>query len=64
MTWAIDHAQRGSGAELMTAFHQGLARGEGGKAEHLRSASLELLGRPRYAHPFYWAGFVLVGNPY
>jgi CHAT domain-containing protein len=19
---------------------------------------------PRYAHPFHWAGFVLVGNPY
>ena len=24
----------------------------------------EVLRQPRYAHPFYWAGFVLVGNPY
>lgn len=48
----------------MTSFHRGLARGEGDKAEHLRRASLALRRSPRYAHPFYWAGFVLVGNPY
>jgi CHAT domain-containing protein/cytochrome c-type biogenesis protein CcmH/NrfG len=53
-----------STTELMTAFHRGLAQGEGDLAAQLRAASLELLRRPRYAHPFYWAGFVLVGNPY
>jgi CHAT domain-containing protein len=58
--WKVESA---STTELMTAFHRGLAQG-GGKAGHLRQASLELLRQPRFAHPFYWAGFVLVGNPY
>jgi CHAT domain-containing protein len=59
--WKVESA---STTELMAHFHRGLARGEGAKAEHLRRASRELLRDPRYAHPFYWAGFVLVGNPY
>jgi CHAT domain-containing protein/Tfp pilus assembly protein PilF len=59
--WKVEAA---STTELMTAFHRGLARGDVGKAAQLRKASLEVLRRPRYAHPFYWAGFVLVGNPY
>jgi CHAT domain-containing protein len=59
--WKVESA---STTELMTAFHRGLAGGEGGAAAHLRSASLEVLRNPRYTHPFYWAGFVLVGNPY
>jgi CHAT domain-containing protein/Tfp pilus assembly protein PilF len=54
-----------STTELMIAFHRGLAAGTGAsKAGLLRQASLEVLRQPRYAHPFYWAGFVLVGNPY
>jgi CHAT domain-containing protein/Tfp pilus assembly protein PilF len=52
-----------STTELMTAFHRGLASRAGTKAEHLRQASLALLRSSRYSHPFYWAGFVLVGNP-
>jgi CHAT domain-containing protein len=59
--WKVESA---STTELMTAFHRRLAQGSGAKAEHLRQASLGLLRDPRYAHPFYWAGFVLVGNPY
>ena len=60
--WKVDSA---STTELMTAFHAGLARGDGGgKAELLQRASLAVLQKPRYAHPFYWAGFILVGNPY
>jgi CHAT domain-containing protein/tetratricopeptide (TPR) repeat protein len=49
---------------LMTAFHAGLAAGEGTKAELLRQASLSVLKDPNYAHPFYWAPFALVGHPY
>ena len=30
----------------------------------LREATLEVLENPRHAHPFYWAPFVLVGNPF
>ncbi len=32
------------------------------KIESLRQAQLSLLGQSRYAHPFYWAPFVLMGN--
>jgi CHAT domain-containing protein len=59
--WRVESA---STTELMTAFHRGLAGGSDTKAAHLRQASLALLRQHRYAHPFYWAGFVLVGNPY
>jgi CHAT domain-containing protein/tetratricopeptide (TPR) repeat protein len=48
---------------LMTEFHRGLAAGEGAKAALLRRATLAVLKDPQYAHPFYWAPFVLVGNP-
>jgi CHAT domain-containing protein len=59
--WKVESA---STTELMTGFHRRLAGAGGGKAEYLRQASLEVLRTPRYAHPFYWAGFVLVGDPY
>jgi CHAT domain-containing protein len=58
--WKVESV---STTELMTAFHRRLAGGGGSKAEQLRQASLEVLREPRYAHPFYWAGFVLVGDP-
>ncbi|HEY9838794.1 MAG TPA: CHAT domain-containing protein, partial [Vampirovibrionales bacterium] len=32
------------------------------KAQALRQSQLALLQDPKYAHPFYWAPFVLVGN--
>jgi CHAT domain-containing protein len=47
----------------MTELHRGLASGAGGRADHLRAASLAVLRSPGHAHPFYWAGFVLVGDP-
>jgi CHAT domain-containing protein/Tfp pilus assembly protein PilF len=58
--WAVEAAAT---AELMAALHRGLASGAGARADHLRAASLSVLRRPGYAHPFYWAGFVLVGDP-
>jgi CHAT domain-containing protein len=32
------------------------------KIEALRQAQLSLLAQPKYAHPFYWAPFILMGN--
>lgn len=32
------------------------------KIEALRQAQLSLLSQPKYAHPFYWAPFILMGN--
>jgi CHAT domain-containing protein len=65
--WAVADE---STAVLMTAFYRRLQAGGGGsvhKAEALRQAQLVLLeGREGkgtgYAHPFYWAPFVLMGD--
>jgi len=51
-----------STAELMVKFYQQLDRATD-KAEALRQAKLELMRNPRYASPYYWAPFVLVGEP-
>lgn len=32
------------------------------KAEALRQAALDLMKNPAYRHPFYWAGFVVMGD--
>jgi len=32
------------------------------KAQVLRQAALMLMHQPKYAHPFYWAAFVVVGD--
>jgi CHAT domain-containing protein/tetratricopeptide (TPR) repeat protein len=46
---------------LMIGFYRRLEAGED-KAESLRGAKLALLAGVRYAHPFYWAPFVLTGD--
>ena len=32
------------------------------KIEALRQAQIALQNQPRYAHPYYWALFILTGN--
>jgi CHAT domain-containing protein len=53
-----------STSQLMKNFYQALARqtNRRDKSQALREASVRLLRDPRYRHPFYWAGFVLVGS--
>jgi CHAT domain-containing protein len=53
-----------STSQLMKNFYEALARrrDRSNKSEALREASIRLLKDPRYRHPFYWAGFVLVGT--
>jgi CHAT domain-containing protein len=50
----------------MLGFHRQLqsprAAGKLTKAECLRRAALKLMKNPETNHPFYWAGFVLVGD--
>jgi tetratricopeptide (TPR) repeat protein len=48
--------------QLMRQFYAGLSRGLTASAA-LREAQRSLRDEPRTSHPFYWAGFVLVGNP-
>lgn len=58
--WKVESA---STTELMLEFHrQLLSRQKVSKAEALRRAGLRLLKSGKYRHPFYWAGFVLVGD--
>lgn len=53
-------------AELMRDFYSGLRIGQG-NLEALRGAQLRLIDKRRAAngvsHPFFWAGFVLSGDP-
>jgi CHAT domain-containing protein len=48
--------------KLMLAFYGGLEHGLG-RAAALEQAKLQLSRQPGYAHPFYWAGFTLSGDP-
>jgi CHAT domain-containing protein len=52
----------------MVRFHRDLeSHNESGqhsmtKAGALQQAALSVMRRPEYRHPFYWAGFVLIGD--
>lgn len=64
--WKID---RDASLEFTTLFCKALAglrvkAHRTSLAELLRSTQLALLADERYSHPFYWAGMVLVGDPY
>jgi len=58
--WKVESA---STRDLMVNFHRSLiAPNKPTKAEALRQAALKLMRNPDTSHPFYWAGFVLVGD--
>jgi CHAT domain-containing protein len=63
--WKVDSA---STTELMLNFHRGLRNPAGrpgrsaAKARALQQAALRVMKSPQYRHPFYWAGFVLIGD--
>jgi CHAT domain-containing protein len=56
--WPVADASTGM---LTQALYRIRASGATTKAEALRQAQLELL-RGDYAHPFFWAPFILMGN--
>ena len=56
--WYINDVASGT---LITAFYQGLQSGLS-KAQALRRAQMALAADPRWAHPAYWAPFLLIGN--
>ncbi len=57
--WYINDVASG---ELVTDFYKALQSGHMSKAQALRAAQLELAADPRFAHPAYWAPFLLIGN--
>jgi CHAT domain-containing protein len=64
--WKVESV---STAALMLTFHRTLkAREQRGDsvfatAKALRRADVQMLHSRQHAHPFYWAGFVVVGDP-
>jgi len=46
---------------LMLALYPKLARGMS-LSKALQQAQLEVLARPQFQHPFYWAAFSLYGD--
>jgi tetratricopeptide (TPR) repeat protein len=61
-------AYAGAG-ELMSEFYNGLKsppeaqKSEGLKAGSLRQAVLKMIKNKEYSHPFYWAGYAVIGEP-
>ncbi|MBV9494434.1 MAG: CHAT domain-containing protein [Acidobacteria bacterium] len=74
MTWALFLAgcptvvatewkiESGSARRIVVAFHRNLVQRGRAPADALREAQLALMRETRYAHPFYWAGFVVIGR--
>ena len=63
--WKVESAGT---RDLMVNFHRALisqpppGKAKPTKTECLRQAALKLMKNPATRHPFYWAGFVLVGD--
>jgi CHAT domain-containing protein len=58
--WSVNDA---ASTELVTAFYTELtAHIQLSKAQALQEAQKKLIGEPRYAHPCYWAPFLVIGN--
>lgn len=63
--WKVESAGT---RELMVSFHRALispqaaGKAKTTKSEALRQSALKMMKNPETNHPFYWAGFVLVGE--
>src|SRR5262249_17368829 len=63
--WKVESA---SPTNLMVEFHKKFKskydnpRSATSTAESLRQAALKLMRNKQYQHPFYWGGFVVVGD--
>ncbi|HKV07641.1 MAG TPA: CHAT domain-containing tetratricopeptide repeat protein [Thermoanaerobaculia bacterium] len=52
----------GATPDLMVSFYEDLDRLHD-KSKALRNAKLRMIEKGDYAHPFYWAPFILIGDP-
>ena len=59
--WKVESAGT---RDLMVNFHRGLLspKSTSTKSEALRQAALKILKNPETNHPFYWGGFILIGD--
>ncbi|MBA2706096.1 MAG: CHAT domain-containing protein, partial [Blastocatellia bacterium] len=56
--WSVNDV---STRDTMKNFYQQMAAGQS-KAEAMRRAQLVIMREPRFAHPFYWAPFIILGD--
>ncbi len=56
--WSVNDT---STKDTMTVFYRELAAGQT-KAEAMRRAQLVVMRDPRFAHPYYWAPFIVLGD--
>jgi CHAT domain-containing protein len=59
--WKVESA---SSTQLMVGFHQRWNDGRNGlsKARALQQAAIEMRRTRQWGHPFYWSGYILVGD--
>jgi len=57
--WKVESAGT---RDLMVNFHRELISSRMTKSDALRQAALKVMKNPATSHPFYWGGFVLVGD--
>lgn len=57
--WKVESAGT---RDLMVSFHRGLISSNFRKSDAMRQASLKIMKNPQTSHPFYWGGFVIVGD--
>ncbi|MEK6336090.1 MAG: CHAT domain-containing protein [Acidobacteriota bacterium] len=56
--WSVND---NSTKDTMTAFYKEIAAGQS-KGEAMRRAQLAVMHDPRFAHPYYWAPFIVLGD--
>lgn len=57
--WKVDDAET---RDLMVSYYGKLEKG-GGRSASLREVQLAMLARPATAHPYFWASFLVSGDP-
>jgi MYXO-CTERM domain-containing protein len=48
--------------DLMVSYYEKLQKG-GGRSEAMREVQLAMMGKPATAHPYFWASFLVSGEP-
>ncbi|HLM73942.1 MAG TPA: CHAT domain-containing protein, partial [Polyangiaceae bacterium] len=48
--------------DLMVSYYEKLQKG-GGRSEAMREVQLAMMGKPATAHPYFWASFLVAGEP-
>ncbi len=57
--WSVDDDAT---ADLMTKFYRPLVKADADYAASLAAAKRKMLAEKKWAHPFFWAAFVLHGS--